>query len=80
MNDFQNGPFKLAIKEKRAILPIAIQGSRETIPKGSWIFTKQVNGKITVLPPISTKDMSPGDFGALKDKVRAEIEATRQAA
>lgn len=78
MNEFQNGPFKLAIKEKRAILPIVIQGSREIIPKGSWIFTKKVDGKITVLPPVSTKDMASGDFRALKDKVRAQIEATRR--
>ena len=29
MNDFKNGAFKLAIKEKKAILPILIQGTEE---------------------------------------------------
>ncbi len=78
MNEFQNGPFKLAIKERRPILPIALKGTRETIPKGSWIFTKRVNGKITVLPPVETKDLKPGDFNKLKDNVRAQIEAVRR--
>jgi 1-acyl-sn-glycerol-3-phosphate acyltransferase len=78
MNDFQNGPFKLAIKEKKPILPIVIKGTRETIPKGSWLFTKKVNGKITILPPVRTENLNPGDFNALKDEVRAKIEAVRR--
>jgi 1-acyl-sn-glycerol-3-phosphate acyltransferase len=69
MNEFQNGAFKLAIKEKKPVLPISIQGTREAIPKGDWVFKTRVRGVIKVLPPIETKDFSPGDFKKLRDLV-----------
>jgi len=74
MNEFQNGAFKLAIKEKRPILPVAIDGTREAIPKGSWIFKTKVSGKLTVLPPVDTKDFKPGDFLRLKNLVREKMQ------
>jgi 1-acyl-sn-glycerol-3-phosphate acyltransferase len=73
MNPFQNGAFKLAIKEKVPVLPIAVSGTRDAIPKGSWIFNHKVYCKITVLDPIETADMSPADFEKLKDTVRENI-------
>ncbi|MDD2679702.1 MAG: lysophospholipid acyltransferase family protein [Candidatus Omnitrophica bacterium] len=76
MNVFQNGAFKLAIKEKKPILPICIRGTREAIPKGSWIFSTKVCATLTVLPAIDTHALSPGDFGALRDMVFARITAT----
>jgi len=73
MNKFQNGAFKLAIKEKKAVLPVAINGTRKAIPKGSWIFKRKVSGTIEFLPSIETKDFLPGDFIRLKDIVYAKI-------
>ncbi len=75
MNPFQNGAFKLAIKEKKPVLPIAVSGTRDAIPKGSWIFNRKVFCKVTVLDPIETTDMNPADFEKLRDMVRARIEA-----
>ncbi|MDD2927666.1 MAG: lysophospholipid acyltransferase family protein [Candidatus Omnitrophica bacterium] len=73
MNVFQNGAFKLAIKEKKPILPICIRGTREAIPKGSWIFRARVCATLKVLPALDTSSLSPGDFGALRDTVFARI-------
>lgn len=73
MSQFQNGAFKLAIKEKKPILPISITGTREAIPKGGWIFKTRVSGILKVLPPIATDDFLPGDFGRLKDAVYMEL-------
>ncbi len=70
---FQNGAFKLAIKEKRAILPVAIKGTSDAIPKGSWIFQAKVIGEVTVLPAIETKDLKPGDFSKLRDMAHEKI-------
>lgn len=73
MNPFLNGSFKLAIKEKVPVLPVAINGTRNAIPKGSWIFSSKVRGTMTVLPPVETEGLGPGDFRKLNAQVRREI-------
>lgn len=73
MQEFQNGAFKLAIKEKRPVLPIAVRGTGDAIPKGTWLFTPQTHCSITVLPPIPTADLGPGDFGRLRDLAHTYI-------
>lgn len=74
MGEFQNGAFKLAIKERKPILPVCIKGTQEAIPKGSWIFNTKVAGIVTVLPEISTDRLGPGDFVSLRDTVRFKIQ------
>ncbi|MCU0651940.1 MAG: 1-acyl-sn-glycerol-3-phosphate acyltransferase [Candidatus Omnitrophica bacterium] len=73
LGEFQNGAFKLAIKEKVPVLPILIQGTRDAIPKGSWRFTTKVSIFIKVLPPIDTAEYLPADFNRLRDFARAQI-------
>jgi 1-acyl-sn-glycerol-3-phosphate acyltransferase len=73
MSEFQNGAFKLAIKEKIPILPISITGTRDALPKHSWIFTNRVSGKLTVHSAIETDDFKVGEFNRLKDLVREQI-------
>ena len=75
MNEFQNGAFKLAIKEKKPILPICLRNTHDAIPKGSWIFRAKVSARLVVLPAIETDGFGPGDFALLRDTVRARIEA-----
>ncbi len=75
MRSFQNGAFKLAIKEHVPILPISIEGTGNAIPKGSWIFTMKVPGSLKVLPPIDTSQFKASDFAALSDMVRSALEA-----
>ena len=73
MNEFQSGAFKLAIKEKKPILPIVIRGTRDAIPKGSWVFKAKVSGALQVLPPIDTTDFGMNEFDRLKDLVRVKF-------
>jgi len=75
MNEFQNGAFKLAIKEKKPILPIYLAGTRDAIPKGSWIFKGKVSAKLIVLAAVETDGFNPGDFALLRDAVRKKIES-----
>lgn len=70
---FQNGAFKLAIKEKVSILPILIQGTREAIPKGSWRFTTRTSCLIKVLPPIDTSIYLSADYNRLRDLAREQL-------
>lgn len=74
MREFQNGAFKLAIKEGVPVLPMAIRGTGKAIPKGSWLFSDKITGSITVLPAIETSQFKPGDFAILRDMARNAIE------
>ena len=75
MKDFQNGAFKLAIKEGVPILPVSIKGTGNAIPRGSWLFTTKVPATIKVLPAIETSGFTNADFAKLRDLVRSTIEA-----
>jgi len=75
IDNFKNGAFKLAIKEKKPILPIYIGGSRNIIPRGSWIFKSNVTGILKVLPEIDTVKFAPEDFERLRDETHARISA-----
>ncbi len=75
MKDFQNGAFKLAIKEKVPVLPIAITGTGGAIPKGSWLFSIDVPASIKVLPAIETAGYGMADFAKLRDLARSRLES-----
>lgn len=75
MSDFLNGAFKLAIKEKKDMLPIVISGARDAIPKGSWIFKSKVECVVDVLEPVDISPFAPGDFEKLKELVRGRMVA-----
>jgi len=73
IGEFQNGAFKLAIKEKVPILPVSIRGTKDAIPKGSWRFTTRVSCIIEVLAPIETSDLLSSDFAKLRDLTKAQL-------
>lgn len=73
MGSFQNGAFKLAIKERVPVLPIALEGTGSAIPKGSWIFKTNTKARLKVLPAIETTGYQIGEFGKLRDLARAAL-------
>ena len=73
MNLFQNGAFKLAISEKVPVLPIAISGTRNAIPKGDWVMKSTVFCNLAVLEPIETASLPHSDFSKLSEMVRSRI-------
>jgi len=75
MRDFQNGAFKLAIKERVPILPISIRGTGNAIPKGTWFFTAKMPATLKILPSIDTSTYKPADFAKLRDLVRSMLES-----
>ena len=73
LSQFKNGAFKLALKEKRPVLPVVISGTRNILPKGSWIFKNKVACELKVLPAIETTGYSNEDFDLLRDNARERI-------
>ena len=75
MKDFQNGAFKLAIKEGVSVLPMLVEGTGDAIPKGSWLFSSKVVGRLKVLPAVDTSTYTNADFMRLRDRVREMLES-----
>lgn len=73
MGEFQNGAFKLAIKEKVPVLPVAIEGTKNAIPKGSWRFATKISCVLRVLPPIDTSGFLSKDFARLRELARDQL-------
>lgn len=70
---FSDGPFHLAIKEGAIILPIAIEGAYQCIPKNSLRFGPPRDVHVHVFPPMETKGLVPKQAGELQSQVRELI-------
>lgn len=71
---FKDGAFLLAIKERAFVLPIAVSGTHDALPKRSWHFGRS-KARVTVGSPISTEGLTIASLEALKQQARAQIEA-----
>ena len=65
IGEFQNGAFKLAIREKQPVLPILVGGTINVIPKGSRQFSPKISCRMHVFPAVETASLGPGDFDKL---------------
>lgn len=54
IHPFSDGPFSLAIKQGVPILPIAIDGTFDALPKNTWKFGVKSDIRIHVFDPVST--------------------------
>ena len=69
---FKKGGFLMAIKAKAPIVPVAIQGGRTAMRRGSWII-RPVTVTIRVGPPIETAAAGLHDRDPIIARVRHEI-------
>ena len=69
---FKKGGFIMAIKAQAPIVPVAIQGGRAAMQRGSRII-RPVTISIRVGKPIETADFDVRDRDALIDQVRERI-------
>ena len=71
---FADGAFRLAIKEGVPVLPIAIDGTQEALPKHSiWFKPNPEKIRVRVLEPVDTDAYGPNDARELQREVRARI-------
>ena len=62
LQTFKVGAFHLALENGFDILPMAIHGSHNAIPKHSILLHQRSQLKLELLPPISIKDFNKEDF------------------
>lgn len=70
---FSDGPFRLAIKAQLPILPLAVDGTYDALPKHSWKFGDPATIQLKVLPPVETTGLKAGDTEALRKQIRGQI-------
>ena len=71
LQPFKDGAFRLATEEKVPVIPIAVRGTFETMPKHGILIRKPMEARVEVLDPLD-----PAAFespGALRDAARAAI-------
>jgi len=73
---FKNAPFGLAIAAQVPIVPVYVHNTFQIMPKGAWRL-RRLPIRIRIGAPIPTAGMTLDDREALRDKVRAAIEALR---
>jgi 1-acyl-sn-glycerol-3-phosphate acyltransferase len=71
---FKKGGFLMALKAQAPIVPVAIQGGRDAMRRGSRIILP-VHVSIRVGEPIETRGMTMADRDTLIARVRERIEA-----
>jgi 1-acyl-sn-glycerol-3-phosphate acyltransferase len=76
LRPFKDGAFRLAIEAQADILPLALRGTREAMPKHAWRFGRS-KARVRCGTPISTEGRTLDDLEALKAEARAQIEALR---
>lgn len=76
LGPFKDGAFRLAIETGADVLPIAVSGTGDALPKHSWKLGR-AEARVTVGTPISTAGMSLSDVERLKADARAQIEELR---
>ncbi len=69
---FHDGAFRLAIQAGVPVLPLAIDGTMDAIPKHGWQFGR-ADIRLDVLPPVPTEGLIEADASALRDQVRQAI-------
>ena len=74
---FKKGGFRMAVAAQAPIVPIAVQGGRDAMRRGSWLI-RPVTVEIRVGTPIETAGLRVDDRDRLIAAVRSEIEALRK--
>ena len=72
---FNDGPFRLAIREKAPILPLLVEGSGAVLPRNTVVFTSHKRVILRVLPPISVDGLGAPATEELSNRVRGLMQA-----
>jgi 1-acyl-sn-glycerol-3-phosphate acyltransferase len=71
LGSFKPGGFQLASDTGTAVLPIVIGGTRDALPKSSWVMTIRSWARMHVCPPVEVARGEPPE--AIAERVRTAI-------
>jgi 1-acyl-sn-glycerol-3-phosphate acyltransferase len=71
---FKKGGFIMAIKAEAPVVPVAVQGGRAAMRRGSWII-RPVTVSVRVGRPVETAGISLANRAQIIERVRHEIAA-----
>jgi 1-acyl-sn-glycerol-3-phosphate acyltransferase len=75
---FKRGAFKLAIETQKDILPLAITGTYDALPKNTWLFSEErTTMKIICGDPIPTRGLTLDDMPELMERCRQAVIALK---
>jgi 1-acyl-sn-glycerol-3-phosphate acyltransferase len=72
LQHFKDGAFRLAREAGCPVVPVALSGT-DALPKHGLVLRKQMNARLTVLPPLHPADYPSAE--ALRDAAHAAIAA-----
>jgi 1-acyl-sn-glycerol-3-phosphate acyltransferase len=72
---FREGAFRLAIELGVDVVPLAVAGTENTLPKHSLVF-RPTSASVTALPPVPVAGLTAADAPELAERVRGEIART----
>lgn len=75
VGSFNPGAFHLAIRSGVPVLPLAVEGTRDCLPKRNWKFGPPQEIRLRVLPPVETTGYSAAQAADLTADVRRMIVA-----
>lgn len=73
VRSFQPGAFRLAIDAGVPVLPLAIDGTRDALPKHGWVFGPAIHARLKVLDPVPTDGLTHDDVEALTERARQAV-------
>jgi len=68
---FKDGAFRLALDAGVPVIPVAIHGTHETVPKHGLVLRQRMRGRVKVLPPLDPTGFA--DVAALRRAARDAI-------
>ena len=70
---FKNGAFKLAIETGVPVVPVAVSGTRDLLPRQHMRFALKARVRVQALPPIDPRAYGPEEFDRLRDDTHRAI-------
>jgi 1-acyl-sn-glycerol-3-phosphate acyltransferase len=70
---FNEGPFRLAVREKVPVLPVVVEGTWSALPRNSWVFGGIQDIQLRILPAVPVDGYGAAQTPALRDSVRRLI-------